>query len=152
MNNDKEDFWTKLEWPAAPNWNDYAVYEKYTQGKVLLLGSTKLLLPLCDQAWDIEPRYPDPKIIKRDWFTLDRYWDTIILDGGLAYGKEFTDKLLKIVLPKCNTFISRTFLNPNWKTTYAVYFPKKHELDPEPLEHTINEIYTFYIWKQKTKS
>jgi hypothetical protein len=41
---DKE-FWTSLTWPAAPNLDDYAVFERYCTGRVLLLGSTKLLLP-----------------------------------------------------------------------------------------------------------
>ena len=147
-----DNFWTTLKWPAAPNESDYAVFEQYCSGRVLLLGSTKLLLPLCDEAWDLEPRYPDPKIVKRDWFSLDQHWDTVILDGGLAYGQEFTARLLPIVLAHCDRFVARAFLNPNWKTTYAVYFPRANELTPVPEEHPVNDIYTFYIWNQRTKS
>lgn len=144
-----DNFWTTLKWPAAPNDDDYNIFKSYCVGRVLLLGSTKLLLPLCKEAWDVEPRYPDLKIRQKDWFSLNEHWDTIILDGGLAYGKDFAEKLLKTVLPNCNRFITRAFLNPNWKTTYAVYFPKANELTPEPEEHPINEVYTFYIWNQK---
>ena len=79
-NNDKE-YWTNLTWPAAPNQDDYRIFESYCQGRVLLLGSTQLLLPLCTEAWDIEPVYNNPKIVTRDWFTLDQHWDTIIVDG-----------------------------------------------------------------------
>jgi len=140
------DFWTKLKWPAAPNEADYAIFKQYCTGKVLLLGSTQLLLPLCDEAWDIEPRYTDPKIKQQDWFSLEEHWNTIILDGGLAFGKEFTERLLTIILPKCDRFVARVFLNPSWKTTYAVYFPRATELTPQPLEHPINLVYTFYIW------
>ena len=147
MNNDNS-FWTSLKWPAAPNLDDYRVFESYCTGRVLLLGSTQLLLPLCTQAWDIEPRYADPKIQARDWFTLDKHWDTIILDGGLSYGKEFTERLLPIILAHCNRFVTRAFLNPNWPTTYAVYFPRANELTPVPIEHAINKVYTFYIWQQ----
>jgi hypothetical protein len=147
MNNDNS-YWTTLKWPAAPNLDDYRVFERYCKGRVLLLGSTQLLLPLCAEAWDVEPRYADPKIQARDWFTLDEHWDTIIIDGGLSYGKEFTEQLLPIVLANCDRFISRTFLNPNWPTTYAVYFPQAYELTPIPDEHPINEVYTFYIWQQ----
>ena len=146
--NSENNFWTTLKWPAAPNLDDYRVFEQYSTGRVLLLGSTQLLLPLATEAWDIEPRYPDPKIIARDWFTLDEHWDTIIIDGGLSYGQEFTERLLPIVLANCDQFVSRTFLNPNWPTKYAVYFPKAHELTPVPKEHPINEVYTFYIWQQ----
>lgn len=142
------DYWTNLQWPAAPNLDDYSVFENYCKGRVLLLGSTRLLLPLCTEAWDLEPLYNDPKIKQRDWFTLTEQWDTIILDGGLSYGKEFTERLLPIVLKHCNRFVSRTFLNPNWPTKYAVYFPKAHDLTPHPQEHLINDIYTFYIWNQ----
>ena len=146
--NSENNFWTTLKWPAAPNEDDYRVFESYCTGRVLLLGSTKLLLPLCAEAWDVEPRYDDPKIKQRDWFNLDEHWDTIITDGSLSFGMEFTHQLLPIVLKNCNRFISRTFLNPNWPTTYAVYFPKAEELTPQPQEHPINEVYTFYIWQQ----
>ena len=143
------DFWTNLKWPAAPNEDDREIFRSYQHGRTLLLGSTKLLLPLCDQAWDLNPLYDDPKLIARDWFSLDQNWDTIMLDGGLSYGKEFTDRLLPIIISNCDTFITRAFLNPNWPTKYAVYFPKANELNPIPFEHPISEVYTFYIWKNK---
>lgn len=152
MNISENSFWTGLKWPAAPNEDDYQIFEQYCTGRVLLLGSTKLLLPLATEAWDLEPRYPDTKIKSRDWFTLDQHWDTVILDGGLAYGREFTERLLPIVLKNCDRFVTRAFLNPNWKTTYAVYFPKANELTPKPEEHPVNEVYTFYIWNNKKQS
>ena len=143
-----KDYWTGLTWPAAPNQDDYRVFAGYCTGKVLLLGSTKLLLPLCTEAWDLEPKYDDAKIKNKDWHTLDQHWDTIIVDGGLSFGKEFTERLLPIVLAHCDRFVSRTFLNPNWPTKYAVYFPRAEELTPQPKEHPINEVYTFYIWNK----
>jgi hypothetical protein len=144
-----KEYWQSLTWPAAPNHDDYLVFEQYCQGSVLLLGSTQLLLPLCTEAWDIEPVYSDTKIIKRNWFSIDSHWDTVIIDGGLSYGEEFTKRLLPKVLNNCDRFVSRTFLNPNWPTKYAVYFPQAEELTPAPKEQTINNIYTFYIWNQK---
>jgi hypothetical protein len=148
INADKE-FWTGLKWPAAPNEDDYQVFESYLKGRVLLLGSTQLLLPLADEAWDLEPKYADPKIKNRDWFTLDEHWDTIIVDGALAFGEEYCIKLLAAALPNCDRFVARAFLNPNWPTKYACYFPRREELTPHPEEHTINDIYTFYIWNNK---
>jgi len=150
MNKDNDpQYWTELEWPAAPNADDYGVFEQYCAGRVLLLGSTRLLLPLATEAWDLEPVYNDAKIKQRDWFSLDKHWDTVIIDGGLSYGKEFTERLLPIVLANCDRFISRTFLNPNWPTRYACYFPRANELTPRPQEHPINEVYTFYIWNNR---
>ena len=146
---DDIEYWTALTWPAAPNEDDYRVFSSYCTGRVLLLGSTKMLLPLCTEAWDVNPVYNDPKIKSRDWFTLDQHWDTVIVDGALSYGMEFTHQLLPIVLANCDRFVSRTFLNPNWPTKYAVYFPRANELNPVPQEHPVNEVYTFYIWNNK---
>jgi len=143
------DYWRNLTWPAAPNNRDYSVFEQYCQGSVLLLGSTAMLLPLADQAWDLEPVYNNPKILAKDWFTLNQHWDTVIIDGGLAFGKEFTEQLLSVVLPNCDCFVARVFLNPNWPTKYAQYFPRAYELTPQPQEHPINEVYSFYIWNNK---
>lgn len=148
MHTDTE-FWTNLTWPAAPNHDDYSVFEQYCRGSVLLLGSTKLLLPLADEAWDINPKYSNPKIKDRDWFTLDEHWDTVIVDGGLAFGEQFCKDLLKVVLPNCDRFVARAFLNPNWPTRYACYYPRADELDPKPKEHPIDKVYTFYIWNNK---
>ncbi len=141
-------YWTGLKWPAAPNQDDYAVFASYCKGSVLLLGSTYLLLPLATEAWDLEPKYPNPKIKNRDWFTLDKHWDTVIVDGALAFGKEYCESLLATVLPHCDRLVARVFLNPNWPTKYACYFPRREELTPKPLEHPINEVYTFYIWNR----
>ena len=73
-----------------------------------------------------------------------------MIDGGLAFGKEFTERLLPIVLAHCDTFVARAFLNPNWPTKYAVYFPKAEELTPQPREIKINEVYSFYIWQKQS--
>ena len=142
-------YWTALKWPAAPNEADYQVFENYCEGRVLLLGSTRLLLPLATEAWDLHPLYADPKLKQRDWFTLDEHWDTVIIDGGLAFGEQFCQALLKAVLPNCNRFVARAFLNPNWPTKYAVYFPRAHELTPQPQEIKVNEVYSFYIWQRQ---
>lgn len=139
-------YWKSLEWPAAPNEADVEIFKGYCLGRVLLLGSTKLLLPIATEAWDLYPLYNDPKLKQRDWFSLNERFDTIILDGGLSFSEQFCKDLLNLVLPNCNRFIARCFLNPNWPTKYAVYFPKAEELIPSPEEHPISEVYTFYIW------
>jgi hypothetical protein len=146
-NNDDKEYWRSLTWPAAPNIDDYSIFSSYCKGSVLLLGSTRLLLPLCTQAWDVNPVYNDPKIQVRDWFTIDSHWDTVIIDGGLTILDQATcAQLISNVLAHCDRFIARSFLNPNWPTKYACYFPRANELTPQPTEHPINEVYTFYIW------
>jgi hypothetical protein len=148
INADKQ-YWTTLTWPAAPNKDDYCVFENYCTGRVLLLGSTKLLLPLATEAWDLEPKYADIKIKNKDWRTLDQHWDTVITDGGLVFGQAHCEQLLQAVLPNCDRFVARSFLNPSWPVKYACYFPRADELDPVPEEHPINLVYTFYIWNKK---
>ena len=144
-----KDYWTNLTWPAAPNLDDYRVFESYCTGRVLLLGSTQLLLPLCTEAWDLEPKYDDAKIKNKDWLSIDTHWDTIIVDGALAiFDKETCEQLISQVLANCDRFVARAFLNPNWHTKYAVYFPRAEELTPQPEEYPINEVYTFYIWNK----
>jgi len=146
----RREYWQNLTWPAAPKQDDYRVFESYCQGRVLLLGSTRLLLPLCTEAWDHDPLYDDPKLKQRDWFTLDEHWDTIILDGGLVmFDKEPCDQLLLTVLTNCDRFVARSFLNPSWDAIYARRFPRAEELDPRPEELPINEVYSFYIWNNK---
>jgi hypothetical protein len=148
IHSDKE-YWTGLSWPAAPNQDDYSVFADYCTGRVLLLGSTKLLLPLATEAWDLEPKYADSRIKNKDWFSLDEHWDTIIVDGALAFGEDYCKRLLEVVLPNCDRFVARAFLKPNWPTKYAVYFPRAEELTPQPKEHPIDEVYSFYIWNNK---
>jgi hypothetical protein len=141
------DYWTNLQWPAAPNLADYSVFEQYCKGRVLLLGSTKLLLPLADEAWDLEPKYADSKIKNKDWLSIDSHWDTVIIDGGLTIlDQAACAHLISKVLAHCDRFVARSFLNPSWPTKYAHYFPRAEELNPVPQEHPINDIYTFYIW------
>jgi hypothetical protein len=143
-------YWRNLKWPAAPNNDDYAVFKSYCRGRVLLLGSTQILLPLCVEAWDIEPRYSDYRIKKRDWLSIDEHWDTVIIDGGLTIlDKEICSQLISKVLLNCDRFVARSFLNPSWPTKYAHYFPRAEELMPPPTEHPIDEVYTFYIWNNK---
>lgn len=144
-----QEFWRNLHWPAAPDQDDVEIYRKYCTGTVLLLGSTRQLLPLCTDAWDLEPKYPDTKIHNRDWLTLDQHYDVIIGDAVLCFTKQFTDQLLPVILANCDTFITRSFLNPDWKTTYAKYFPQAAELTPAPDEIPKNEVYTFYKWNRK---
>ena len=144
------DYWTNLQWPAAPNEDDYKIFASYCTGRVLLLGSTKLLLPLCTEAWDLEPKYNDPKIKNKDWLSIDSHWDTVIIDGGLTIlDDKVCSHLISTVLAHCDTFVARSFLNPSWPTRYARYFPLADELTPVPQEHPINEVYTFYIWNNK---
>lgn len=142
------DFWRELKWPASPNDDDKRIFKSYCRGRVLLLGSTRLLLDICDEAWDMEPKYDDPRILKKDWFSLDSYWDTIIVDGVLVYGKEYTERLLPILLKHTDRLVVRSFLNPTWKTKYATWFPQAIDFDPVPTEHPISEVYTFYIWNK----
>ena len=145
---DDLNFWCNLQWPASPNDNDVQIFKEYSYGKTLLLGSTKQLLTLCDEAWDLNPKYDNCKIIHKDWLTINEQWDTIIGDGVLCFDKTFTDQLLTLLTQNCDNLVIRSFLNPSWVTKYATYFPRYYELDPQPTVIPINNIYAFYIWNR----
>lgn len=144
---DDYEFWTNLSWPAAPNESDLAVFRSLAQGfKILLLGSTKLLLPIATEAWDLCPKYTDAKIIDRDWLTLDQDYDTIISDGAMNFSKELSDELLDLCSKHCKRLVVRSFLRPNWPTKYAKYFPLAEDFKIQPRTLYPNSVYRFYLW------
>ena len=140
--------WTNLVPPAAPSEEDVKVYEQLIVGSnVLLLGSTKSLLPLATIAYDLCPKYDDAKIIDRDWLTIDSQFDTIIGDGVFNFSHEFGKDLLKVVSNHCKRFIVRCFLVPPIQPPkYAKAFPLATDFEIEPTIVAVTPIYNFYMW------
>ena len=149
MNEDR-DYWSNLSWPAAPNQEDYEMYESLIEHpRVLLLGSTKLLLPLCTEAWDQNPLYDDPKIITRDWLTLDTHFDTIISDGGaFNFTEELGLQVFDLCRNNCRRLIARVFYQPSWQPKYARWFPNPEDFPVKPTLEIKDHmpIYRFYVW------
>lgn len=115
------EYWQNLENPLIiPNEDEFWTFKQLRKGKVLMLGETKELMFLADDAVDIHPCGKYNKTFKADWYDLKGHWDTIIGDGVL----NLCDVDLVDVLSKaCDRLIIRVFEDwvHNWK--YATYFP-----------------------------
>lgn len=139
--------WTSLVPPAAPSLEDVELYRQLIVGpNILLLGSTKQLLNLATVAYDLCPKYNDPKIIDRDWLTIDRKYDTIIGDGVFNFNKDFNAQLLDICSKHCTRLIVRSFIKPPCIPKYAKAWPQKNDFNIIPDIVASTEIYNFYVW------
>jgi len=140
-------YWKALQPPAAPSLDDFATFSELILGeRVLLLGSTDLLLPLATEAWDVSPLYDSPKIVQKNWFSLDERFDTIIGDGVLTFDRDDTERLVELCSHNCSRLVCRSFLNPSWPTRYAKYFPRQEDFSIRPGYIPVNEVYCFYVW------
>lgn len=146
MHNDYE-FWRNLVPPAAPDYKDTEIFKNLIKGtNVLLLGSTKILLDLATDAYDLCPKWDNPKIQDRDWLSIDKHYDTIIGCGPFNFTKEFTEELFPVLQNHCSRLVIRTIRKPNWETTYAKYFPEPNEFPIEPTVYNDDGVHRFYVW------
>lgn len=139
--------WTSLVSPATPSPENVALYRQLIVGSnVLLLGSTKPLLELATVAYDLCPKYINPKITDRDWLTVDTDFDTIIGDGVFNFNKEFNTQLLEICSKHCTRMVARSFIKPPCIPKYAFAWPQATDFDIVPYVVASTEIYNFYVW------
>ena len=115
------DHFNNLNPPLCPNNDEITVYKKHLgTGKKLLLGYTKQLINLCDDAMDLNPPANlISSIIKQDWFTITDFYDTIIGDGVLNL---VGGKLVQYLSTHCNTLIIRFFTDKIDGMKYATNF------------------------------
>lgn len=114
--------------PLAPNEQEIQIYQKYVDhvktnnrtSKCLLLGFTKELLYLADDAIDINPPINcDNKVIKDDWFNINTHYDIIIGDGCInMVGGSIVQHLSQY----CDTLVFRFFMEKLPDMKYATRF------------------------------
>lgn len=135
--------WINLPYPLRPNPAEVEIFrENLLPGKTLLLGSTKDLLPLCDVAVDLDPKYEDSKLIYGDWYNISGDYENIIADGSLNWGAE---ELLPIIEKHCKRFICRVFSEKLPGMKYATHFYSEFEGAEKIAE--INKLCPIFIWK-----
>lgn len=117
MLNDVEHF-NSLKPPLAPNDNEVEIYKSYIEGKTILLGYTKQLIDLCDLAFDLNPPI-NSKVVKKDWFTIDEHYNTIIGDGVLNL---VSGDLVEYLSKHCDQLIIRFFTEKIDGMKYATNF------------------------------
>lgn len=146
MHNDY-DFWRNLTPPAAPDDKDVEIFKNLIVGNtVLLLGSTKILLDLATDAYDLCPKWDNPKIQDRDWRSVDSHYDTIIGCGPFNFTKEFADELFPILQKNCKRLVIRTFYKPQWELKYGKYFPNPEDFSIVPKVHNDDGHHRFFVW------
>lgn len=146
MNYDNE-HWRSLAPPSSPTDSDVEVYRNLLKpGRVLLLGSTKKLLPLCDEARDISPLYPDPRIVRGDWRENRTFFENIIGDGVFHLDRELCDAILAMCRDHSKNFISRSFREKLPTMRYACYFPRAADFSVRPTHMVEREKYVFFQW------
>ena len=139
--------WTTAVYPLAPSEANAETYRSLIEGdKVLLLGCTKLLLPMVTKAVDLVARYPDPKIEVGDWLKVYEYYDTVLLDGGLALDEDLCNALLIHYSAHCKRLVSRCFTKKHPTMKIATYFPDPRDFVIVPHVHSKTEHYMFCIW------
>ena len=144
---DDYDYWRNVVPPGAPDENDRDFFKSLIIGeRVLLLGSTKILLDLATDAYDLCPKWDDLKIQDRDWLSVDTKYDTIIGCGPFSFTKELTEQLFPILKNNCDRLVMRLFHNPQWELKYAKHFPKPEDFDPMPKVLNNNGHHWFFVW------
>ena len=145
---DKNYWASELPFPLSPSQKDLGIYVEYMNGgETLMLGCTRLLLPLSDVQMDIDPWYESDTVIKQDWLTNDKFYDNIILDGGLCFTKELCDGILNMASIYCNKFITRSFNRKLDSMRIAEYFPQIDDFKIRPTEARIFYDYSFFVWE-----
>jgi hypothetical protein len=120
--------------------------ENLIDGSTLLLGSTKDLLSLCDEALDTFPVYNDKKIITGHWADNNIFYQNIMGDGVLNLNEVLCNQIMAMAKKNCCRLIVRVFNYRLPIMKVATYFPTANHFKkkPEVIYHT--EEYSFFKW------
>lgn len=125
---DDLEHWHSLKPPLSPNPLEILLFEQNLkpEGSVCLLGMTKELVSLCDQAVDLRPLTIDKPTIKEDWAALTPEQvgsvKTVIGDGVINLAGM---SLVGSVSQWSDRFICRVFLKKLPGMKYATFFPNE---------------------------
>lgn len=147
MNADKNYWKLELEAPYSPSQNDFNIYKNnLIEGTTLLLGCTKILIPISNFQMDIDPWYEADTVIIDDWKNNKTFYSNIIGDGVLNFTKDLTDAVLRMCQSNCNKFTARCFNHKLSKMRVANYFPSYKDFEISPQTIMSFKDYTFYFW------
>ena len=144
-----KDYWKQeFPHPLAPNEKDVRIYASYRgPGETLLLGCTRSLLGLATDVLDADPWYEGDCVIVGDWRDNKKFYNYIMLDGGLCFTKELCDGIVDMASKHCRIFVSRSFNHKLPQHRIAAYFPKREDFLIKPTESRVFDDYTFHIWE-----
>lgn len=113
----------------------------------MLLGNTRLLMPLCTVAMDSDPFIDDPRVVQQDWTTNTNRYDVIIGDGVLNFTAELADELLHMASRNCGTFVVRAFSERLPIMRIADNFPVAGDFEISPTDVIERDSYRFFVWR-----
>jgi len=153
MKADKEYWKTLFAHPLAPNDGDVRIIKNHMiKGTTLLLGCTKILIPLSDYQMDIDPWYEADTVIKEDWRENKIFFDNIISDGALNLDTKLTQDILKMAYNCCNRLIVRYFNYKLPKMIVAECFVDPNDMAFIPDAIIKKQEYSFLVWNFNEKN
>jgi len=145
---DKEYWSSNLPHPLSPNDEDVDDYKRFMiDGRTLMLGCTKKLIPISNIQMDIDPWYQSESVIKDNWLNNNTFYENIIGDGVLSFTKELADELIEMASKNCKVFITRTFTKKLPIMRIANNFPQPQDFIIKPNVTLTKKDYSFYIWQ-----
>ena len=144
-----QSYWKKPQHhPLNPNKDDLRIYQEYLiSNNILLLGCTKILVPISTKQMDLDPWIKGPNVIKGDWLDNQDFYENIIGDGVLNFNKEFSKKLFKMAQKCCKNFVVRSFKRKQPNMKVADYFPDPKEFKITPYITRHMQEYCFFVWR-----
>jgi len=145
----KEYWGSDIPHPLSPSDEDVETFKSYMiEGRTLLLGCTKKLIPITTIQMDIDPWYEAETVIKQDWLTNTEHYDNIIGDGLFAFSQELAEGVIKMASKYSKRLVIRAFNRklPIMKMGIAKNFPKAKEFTIKPTEVRMLKDYNFFIW------
>lgn len=137
--------WISLKYPLAPSEENKETFQQLIVGSnILLLGCTKILLPLATEAVDTVVRYDNPKIRIGDWLQVNQRYDSVLADGCLNLG--FANELIEHFSSRSTRFIARSFTKRHPDMKVANQFFTALDFDITPIVFSESEWYRFYVW------
>jgi len=134
--------------PLSPNDEDVDDYKRFMiDGRTLMLGCTKKLIPISNIQMDIDPWYQSESVIKDNWLNNNTFYENIIGDGVLSFTKELADELIEMASKNCKVFITRTFTKKLPIMRIANNFPQPQDFIIKPNVTLTKKDYSFYIWQ-----
>jgi len=144
-----KDYWSSdLPLPLSPSDDDVEDYKRFmVDGRTLMLGCTKKLIPISDIQMDIDPWYQSESVIEDNWLNNNTFYENIIGDGVLSFTKELADELIEMASKNCKVFITRTFTKKLPIMRIANNFPQPQDFIIKPTVTLTKKDYSFYIWQ-----
>jgi len=139
----------ELDHPLCPNRDDLRMYEILLgiRGRTLLLGCTRLLLPLTDQQLDIDPWYQADTVRIGDWRENTESFDTMVGDGILNFTQDLADSVVEMASRCCSRLVVRCFSRRLPQMRVANYFPTVRDFKIPPELYVPKTDYNFFRWK-----